>query len=253
MAIPTDVDEFIIPYRDNKPVADKQLLLDTINQFIASGESCWNLEQAFLSLNFYVNDTVGESGVFDHSSVFLQSFTLSLHCLKGNISMLKRHYEMAADVSKKIAIRDRLKSFHHGFHLVELIDDQGNSSNGNCSSGINKLGMLHYHNRNPIVTATRAVNDISGFGYFDRSVTLQTVHRYRRFFEKFLKKGKVTAHHKMEELLVYIYKGPEGLLHNPKNFIMDESDQRNDSNLMRVVHIEPLDSILKKFKALPPV
>lgn len=210
IAIPVDADEFLMPYVDGKPTPNKRMTFSILQSFYASKVGCLSLEQNYLSYNFHFNDTV------------------------GNITSFRPNIIRDIDLSKKIALLDRLKSFQQGFHLVEL-----NDGRGNCSSGFDKLGILHFHNRNPYVTAQRAINDIVGFGYIDRSkMSLQNVGKHKALLERWLKKGKVAAHHKMEELILYINYGPQGLLNDP-NVAKD------------IVHVESIDKIIQQYKQQP--
>jgi hypothetical protein len=218
LAIPADADEFLVPYVTGIPTPKKELIYQLLAQFAVDEQhihSCWSLEQNYLSYNFYFNDTV------------------------GNISYFKPHNIPEIDLSKKLARLKDLKSFQQGFHLVEL---HSSAVNTTCKSAFNQLGMLHYHHRNPYITAQRALNDIVGFGYIDRNkVNLQTINNYRSLIEKWLKKGKIAAHHKMEEIMEFIDKGPEGLLHN-----MERVKQQTPN---AIIHIDCMDEILQQYSS----
>lgn len=221
LAIPADADEFLVPYVNNRPVPDKKAILDILREYISSKDRCWSMEQHFLSYNFYFNDTI------------------------GNISYFKPHVTPEVDISKKFVKLSELKSFQQGFHTVELKSEGPNSpgGNANCSSAFNRLGFLHYHNRNPVVTALRALNDISGFGYLDRrKVNLGNIADHQGLLEKWVKKGRVAAYHKMLELLAYIKDGPAGLLENYDKTMRYHPEQ--------VVQVVPMDKIIEKF-AIP--
>lgn len=220
LAIPADADEFLMPYKNDHPFPDKKLLGSVLQGMVADpSTSCWSMEQYFHSYNFFFNDTV------------------------GNITHFKPFWDRDVEVAKKFSKLAPLRIFNHGFHTVELMSDPA-GKNANCSNTFNQVGFLHFHHRNPMVTAQRALNDIVGFGYLDRrKVNLENIANHKDFLEKWLKKGRVAGFHKMHELMLYINQGPGGLLHDYKRIMGHEQ--------MSVVESKSLDQVLVDFESQP--
>lgn len=220
LAIPADADEFLLPYKNDLPYPDKVALGKLLQTYAADPvTSCWSMEQYFHSYNFFFNDTV------------------------GNITYFKPFWDRDVEVAKKFAKLSPLRVYNHGFHTVQLLS-QTAGMNANCTNTFNQLGFLHYHHRNPMVTAQRALNDVVGFGYLNRNkVNLQNIDGQKIFLEKWLKKGRVAGFHKMDELLTFINKGPGGLLHNYQHVMAHDR--------MMLLKSKSLDDILQDFEAQP--
>jgi hypothetical protein len=73
------------------------------------------------------------------------------------------------------------------------------------------IGILHYHFRNPLETARRAIVDLVGLGDLSANATIENIAMYERNLTKILSNDR-PGQHKAKELLRFVHDGVSGLL-----------------------------------------
>jgi len=183
--IPLDCDEFIVPV-DNlgMPYVNLNHVRSQISYFhhnrLSSNISCWGLEQQFDLL------ITSLAKPFWHETQYYPV----------NVSFA---------MSKKIFHLKDVISVNHGHH-------HGKIRNGTvCASALGRVGIVHYHNRGPLETVSRALMDMQGFGYLPANTTLLTLPQQRSAIIDIIALRR-PGRHKARELLAYLEKGTKGLL-----------------------------------------
>jgi hypothetical protein len=174
IALPLDGDEFLVGFNNSFPVINKTKILSEMKYFWESNSPCWGMPQYYNAVNLNTSDSMET----------IQYFS-------------PKQYTVHA--AKKLAKLKFLVYLDHGGHTARVY-------HGTCTSSLDRVGLLHYHFRNPKVTATRALNDVMGFGWLPSNLTLDTVMPYKETLFN-LSKIKRAGSHKVRELYNYLRKG----------------------------------------------
>jgi hypothetical protein len=178
IALPLDIDEYVIPFRNSTPVANKTMLLEELTAFKRSGAACWAMRE------------------------ILMSFVVVSNMSMGNITSYFTTVR-SVDIAKKMVSRSKLLELDHGNHHPTL-------RSGNCESAENRLGMLHYHFRDPLLVVQHAIQDTIQFGHLPVGTTVDNVGTYRQRLEHLLA-IKASGYHKLGEILGYMNNGSYAL------------------------------------------
>jgi hypothetical protein len=104
---------------------------------------------------------------------------------------------------KRIWKLSALQELDHGSHHGVF--------HGKCTIP-HTLGLLHYHNRNVRLKVQRALNDLIGFGYANKTDTLESIKKKSQHFHDLMKVSSLWGAHKVHEIIVYLEKGLESLV-----------------------------------------
>ena len=85
------------------------------------------------------------------------------------------------------------------------------------------IGLLHYHFRDPQITAQRALTDLKAFKGLPQHASLHNISEYRHKLVITVKHHGF-AHHKASELLAYIDYGLEGVLNVSRSIYPTKED-----------------------------
>jgi hypothetical protein len=192
LALPLDVDEFLIAYRNGSPVPHKLLILVQLEHMWQLGGPCFGFKQYYTSLPTSRNDTVETVRYFTRNT-----FTV-------------RH-------AKKIFWLQNITHIAFGAHQGTL--HEGEHEKMKCQSAMDKLGLLHYHLRSPRVTAERALRDCIALQYLPRSANLDNIKSYIPQLQSMVTQHAAEAHmyniafHKIEEILRYATLGDDAFVY----------------------------------------
>jgi hypothetical protein len=101
--------------------------------------------------------------------------------------------------SKKMVSRSKLLELDHGNHHPTL-------RSGNCESAENRLGMLHYHFRDPLLVVQHAIRDSIQFGHLPVGTSVDNVGKYRQRLEHLISRGTIGGS-KLVEILSFLVNG----------------------------------------------
>jgi hypothetical protein len=82
---------------------------------------------------------------------------------------------------------------------------------GNCESAENRLGMLHYHFRDPLLVVQHAIRDSIQFGHLPVGTTVDNVGQQRQRLEHLISRRGTIGGFKLVEILSFLNKGRIGL------------------------------------------
>jgi hypothetical protein len=191
IAIPLDIDEFMISFHHDQPFISRRKILNSLKYFWYTNYSCLSLQQYYPNANIFLNDTLETISRFH----------------KGLYNLVN---------SKKIAKTKDLAKFDHGNHQAKFYLNNPKrptaTTNRKCLSGLYTLGLLHYHYINPKSLALRAIHDLIGFGKLPQNFTLEEAMQKKDFVAEISRENR-DGGHKAKELLQYITQGPVSLLH----------------------------------------
>lgn len=182
MALPLDIDEYLIPFRNLTPIADRGLLYAELDAMYRSPESCWNVVEHFMSLGVVANMSMGNISVFAPT--------------------VMRFY------GKVIVRRSELLDLDPGNHHATL-----RTPSLACPKLRDHLGLLHYHFRDPVIALEHAIRDGIGLGYFPADTNVSNVHLQFNPIVAAIRKAK-PGYHKLAEIFGYLTKGVPGMLDN---------------------------------------
>jgi hypothetical protein len=200
LALPLDVDEFLIAYRDGRPVPHKLLMLTQMEHMWQLGGPCFGFKQYYTSHPTMHNETVET----------VRYFSRNMYTI--------RH-------AKKIFWLQNLSQIAFGAHQGTV--HEGEHEGMKCQSAMNKLGLLHYHLRGPRVTAERALRDCIALQYLPSSATMETLQAHIPQLETIVKRHAEDenayniAFHKVEELLRYAKQGDKAFVY-PRTTDLEE-------------------------------
>ena len=192
LAIPLDVDEFLVHYQQNVPIFNAKLVQQQLEKFRIMPDHKF----ACLALVQYHSDCE-----VPLNSTFADEQTLRVHIYPPQWS-------------KKIYKMKFLTWLDHGGHFGKLDHPKGNKV---CSDGMNKLGLVHFHHRSPLIKLRRAVNELVAMGYIDavQNIELLTTKEFLLPYESKLlelRKNTTFGKHKIDEVIRYIQHGPQALM-----------------------------------------
>ena len=128
--IPLDADEILTAFDGQELIFKKSFMLERLKEFSESNHSCWALQQYFPSKVYSSNETLENIQYFNRT-------------------------EYSVHNAKKIVKNQDLVGLDHGSHHPTI---RGRKP---CESVLGKLGLLHYHNRNPKLTVLRALTAVN--------------------------------------------------------------------------------------------
>jgi hypothetical protein len=176
IALPLDGDEFLVGFDNSTPIANKKKIFDEFRFFWELNSStCWGMLQYYNAVNLNFTDTAATVEYFSPKNYTIHT-------------------------SKKLAKLKYLTWLDHGGHKTKV-------SQGLCSSALNRVGLLHYHNRNSTVLAERALNDVMGFGWLPSNLTLETARPFVPLLQNYTRLRRAGGH-KVKELFQYLTRGP---------------------------------------------
>jgi hypothetical protein len=214
LAIPLDSDEFLFSIFDQKKVPNRhhfgffspEYIQQQLIAFARSKFTCYSMLDIFNNCNKYMNDTVETIDTF---STIPPEFAY----------WRKRIFKLSA-----------LQELDHGSHHGKF--------QGKCTVP-HTLGLLHFHNRNLLLKVQRALNDLIGFGYANKTDTLESIKGKLSDFQELVKVPSLWGVHKVHEVINYLEKGMEGLMtHCPQN----QSQVFRIPSLQQLVAIDGLKS-----------
>lgn len=182
IALPLDVDEYLIPFRNSTPMADKAMLYAELDAMYRSSESCWNVVEHFMSLGVVANMSMGNISLFSPT--------------------VMKYY------GKVIVRRSELLELDHGNHHPKL-----RTPSLSCPKLRNHLGLLHYHFRDPFIALEHAIRDGIGLGYLPADTNVSNINRHFDGIVSVVRKAK-PGYHKLAEIFGYLTKGVAGMLDN---------------------------------------
>jgi hypothetical protein len=150
-----------------------------LKEFAKSEFACISILDMFNNCNTQTNDTVETINTF---STIPPEFAY----------WRKRIFKLAA-----------LQELDHGSHHGKF--------KGKCTVP-HSLGLLHYHNRSLLLKVQRALNDLIGFGYANKTDTLDSIKGKLLHFQELTKVRSLWGVHKVHEIITYLEKGVEGLM-----------------------------------------
>lgn len=174
---PIDIDEFLIAYENGLPVVSISLVLQHLDMMIASNATAWGFLHYYTSIRTEANK---------ESTYFAKLST-------------------EPSVCKKVFRGRAVQKLDHGNHLVDVIYGE--------VQYLSTLGYLHYHNRSPLRVVERALNDVKGFKYLPKQVTLGSLPKYKGAL-KTLASQNMQGLHKVKELIAYLEHGVSAFVAN---------------------------------------
>jgi hypothetical protein len=182
--LPLDIDEFIIYFNElRQPIANRTALKEAFVQIYERPEKrCWGMQYLYFSHPWTVNASM-------ETIKFFAPLTRKFH------------------VSKKIIANCAgFIGLDHGNHCPRI-----RGMRCEFCTAVSNIGMLHYHFRNPMETARRAVVDLVGLKDLPGNATLETITEFKGNLTHVVMNNK-PGQHKAKELLRFIEEGPQGLL-----------------------------------------
>lgn len=172
LALPIDIDEFLIPFNETVPVFNVTLLKDLLNQFI-------------------VNDSTTQLGLKPYFMCVMSTETDNI----SNLTYFSRNFysdSMCKKIFKLAALKDLDHGNHHGTMMYGLTNFQTD------------LGYLHYHARGLHRSVQRAINDCKGFGYLPSNVTFQNLNESYDLIMAIRSKPNISGRHKVRQIASYL-------------------------------------------------
>jgi hypothetical protein len=184
--IPLDIDEFLIYYdHQQRPIANRafiqQGLLD-MWQDRKKTNKCWGLLHNYNSHPTHLNDTM------------------------DTISQFAPYSRPLSNSKKIVAKAPTLVGLDHGNHCPHMLG----SSCGKCQ-GLENIGVLHYHFRNPRETAKRAIVDLIGLDHLDKEANIDNIREFKHQLLYTIQHG-LGGIHKAKELMAFVNEGMPGML-----------------------------------------
>jgi hypothetical protein len=187
IAIPLDSDEFLFSISDPTKVPEHyhfgffspENIRQQLMIFARSKFTCYTMLDIFNNCNTNLNDTVETITTF---STIPPEFAY----------WRKRIYKLAS-----------LQELDHGSHHGKF--------KGKCTFP-HTLGLLHFHNRNLLLKVQRALNDLIGFGYANKTDSLESIKGKLSHFQELARVPKLWGRHKVHEIIDYLQNGTESLV-----------------------------------------
>lgn len=183
--LPLDIDEFVISYnRTEYPIANKTIIWQEFTKIwrYRQPQKCWGMVYNFNIFPMSIQDTME---TIDHFAPYFRTKQYA-----------KKFFVNTYDVI----------SLDHGNHCPQM-----HSLHCLHCNVTFEIGLLHYHFRNPLDTAQRAIIDLIGWEIIDKNATLENMKNYEEILKMTLAR-KGTGRHKARELLAYLENGLSGLL-----------------------------------------
>lgn len=196
LALPLDVDEFLVAYTHGSPQANRSLIWKHLNYMWGTGGPCYGFKQ------YYSSYPVGANASLDT----IRYFTRNIYQVR---------------VTKKIYWLQQVSQSVFGGHVNARGGAHEHENDRlKCRNAQDRLGLLHYHLRSPLGTAQRALRDCIALKYLPEHATLETIHDFTRLLRllvlqhKLHEQANLVAFHKIEELLSYAEHGEEAFVYS---------------------------------------
>lgn len=183
IAIPLDIDEIIVSYRDNIPMVNRTLIHSDVDLFITQGKPCGAFTQYFANQPLNTNETLNTTEYFspEHAGEWY---------------------------AKKYMRMEVLAGLDHGNHHAIM---KYRITHDHCQFDINHLGLLHYLNAEPKLKLRKSLQDCIGFGYLPNNMTVENLGQFGPTIEKMRNASVLQGEHKLKRVIKAYDEGADSL------------------------------------------
>lgn len=183
IALPLDIDEVVVSYRDNVPVVNRTIIHSDFDLFIAQGKPCGASTQFFTNQPLTAQENLTTTAYFlpDHAGEWY---------------------------AKKYMRMEVLAGLDNGNHHAKM---KYRFNHNHCQFDINHIGLLHYLNADPTLKLRKAITDGIGFNILPKNMTAENLSQFGAVIDSLRNATILEGAHKIARVIQAFDKGVDSL------------------------------------------